>query len=140
MKWILAKEERPPERVKVLTTTKRGEVEVFRRIDNKYWNNGAVVSESYIVAWTALPEPYRKKEMTSKEAIEVLEYTEPVTIQAAKAFEMAIGALKKQIPMKPRLRTQNLCAYKCAVCGHLLEEEEYYCQNCGQYIDWEEIE
>lgn len=60
------------------------------------------------------------------------------------AYKLAIEALKKRIPMQmPGTYTD----YKCAVCGRRIrsgkgsssfKSRDYYCQRCGQMIDWEE--
>lgn len=72
------------------------------------------------------------------------------------ALEMAISALKKQEPMKPKPEpiqmhvcgtelTYDLERYKCGACDAFLlysDEEplktDRYCINCGQAIDWSE--
>ena len=57
-----------------------------------------------------------------------------------KAISMAIEALKKQIPEKPR---ETRCALMCSSCGHKITEKgckklnRLYCKKCGQAIDWE---
>lgn len=58
----------------------------------------------------------------------------------AKALDMAIEALDKQIPKKPELEGEY---YVCPVCGVYQETSEGnppYCINCGQAIGWEEEE
>ena len=56
-----------------------------------------------------------------------------------KANEMAIQALEKQIPKKPRFYAHN---YYCSVCDSLIGNNEFewkrfkYCDNCGQKLDW----
>ena len=59
------------------------------------------------------------------------------------AFDMAIDALRKRIPMKmPGTYTD----YKCAVCGRRIRsgkgsssfQRDNFCQRCGQAIDWSE--
>ena len=52
---------------------------------------------------------------------------------------MAINALEKQIPKKPRFYAHN---YYCSVCDSLVGNNEFewkrfkYCDNCGQKLDW----
>ena len=54
-----------------------------------------------------------------------------------KANEMAINALEKQIPKKPKERDcigfDTLVCPKCKMALYLYEP---YCDNCGQKIDW----
>lgn len=56
------------------------------------------------------------------------------------AFGMAIEALEKQMPKKPR---ETRCALMRANCGHKITEKgckklgRLYCKKCGQAIDWE---
>lgn len=56
------------------------------------------------------------------------------------ALDMAIEALEKQIPKKPR---ETRCALMCANCGHKITEKgckklnRNYCKKCGQRILWE---
>ena len=64
-----------------------------------------------------------------------------VTNVDAPVLEMAINALEKQIPKKPRFYAHN---YYCSVCDNLVGNNEFewqrfkYCDNCGQKIDWSE--
>lgn len=51
------------------------------------------------------------------------------------AVNMAIDALKKQIPMKPILCDDE--DLTCPTCGADVEWK-YYCEECGQKIDHEE--
>ena len=61
------------------------------------------------------------------------------------ALNMAIEALEKQIPKKP---IGKYTSYKCPVCGRRVRSGkgsssrgvDYYCQRCGQAIDWEGME
>lgn len=61
------------------------------------------------------------------------------------ALDMAIEALEKQIPKKP---IGKYTSYKCPVCGRRVRSGkgsssrgvDYYCQRCGQAIDWEGME
>lgn len=56
-----------------------------------------------------------------------------------KAMYLAINAINKQIPKKPR---ETRCALMCASCGHKITEKgckklnRSYCKKCGQKIDW----
>lgn len=57
----------------------------------------------------------------------------------------AIEALEKQIPKKPKLhRTFEVLGmtdsiYLCPSCDTMLDNEDY-CTNCGQALDWREVE
>ena len=53
------------------------------------------------------------------------------------AFEVAIKALEKQIPKKPKERDCiGFNTLVCPVCKEALYLYEPYCDNCGQKIDW----
>ena len=57
------------------------------------------------------------------------------------ALEMAINALEKQIPNKPKER--DYIGYNtlvCPVCKGALYLYEPYCDNCGQKLDWSDEE
>ena len=70
----------------------------------------------------------------------VMDSAEPII----EAFNIAIDAIKKRIPMKmPGTYTD----YKCAVCGRRIrsgkgsssfKSRDNYCQRCGQMICWDE--
>lgn len=66
-----------------------------------------------------------------------------------KANEMAIQALEKQIPKKPRKTDsykgvlKRVYAYVCPTCGNVCLEKymnerknTMFCWNCGQKLDW----
>lgn len=62
------------------------------------------------------------------------------------AYYVAISALEKQIPKKPRLSKGCNWSYRCPSCGNLLfwtdEPKNHgikyaYCPDCGQHIDWD---
>ena len=54
-----------------------------------------------------------------------------------KANEMAINALEKQIPKKPKERDCiGFNTLVCPVCKGELYLYEPYCDNCGQKLDW----
>ena len=51
------------------------------------------------------------------------------------AAEIAVEAMEKQIPKKPKM---PLDAYwVCQVCGSKVEYPYEHCKRCGQAIDWE---
>ena len=66
-----------------------------------------------------------------------------VTDVDAPALEMAINALEKQMPKKPRFYAHN---YYCSVCDNLVGNNEFewkrfkYCDVCGQKLDWSDVE
>lgn len=57
------------------------------------------------------------------------------------AMEIAVEAMRKQIPKKVRVTTSTK---RCATCGRQLSgignihPKRNYCQMCGQAINWEE--
>ena len=54
------------------------------------------------------------------------------------AAEIAVEAMRKQIPQKPKM---PLDAYwVCPVCGKKVEYPYEHCKRCGQAIDWTEGE
>lgn len=57
---------------------------------------------------------------------------------ANKAAELAINALKKQIPEKPnKTRWHGTMLNYCPDCGKGIPSESIiYCNHCGQKIDW----
>ena len=58
------------------------------------------------------------------------------------AYNMAIKALEKQIPKKPRKNYEKVNLKWCE-CGNYLGElknEQNYCKRCGQALDWGEEE
>lgn len=75
--------------------------------------------------------------MTNEQAITVLNMIEAHGDLAIKAKELAIRALRKQIPRK--------CVKKdgyfvCSICRKLVVYDDAYCCNCGKAIDWSEYE
>lgn len=59
------------------------------------------------------------------------------------ANDMAIKALEKQIPKKPKFYAHN---YHCANCATIVGNNEFkwqrflYCDKCGQKLDWSDEE
>lgn len=97
--------------------------------------------------------------MTSKEAIsrikhhmEIHKLSEPNAIYITEALNMAMQALEKHIPKKPKREPEpfpkhfdkGVYGFHCPVCGEDLLDEcsdcFNYCQNCGQAIDWSDEE
>lgn len=72
------------------------------------------------------------------------------------AYELAIKALEKQIPLKPDRPKMDRLGYtyedySCSICGHFFGYESgaketlksgyvptIYCQKCGQRLNWSE--
>ena len=56
-------------------------------------------------------------------------------------IEAAIKAIDKQIPKKPEIKDEY---YVCPICGvyqeYLTDGKPPYCVNCGQALDWQEVE
>ena len=77
--------------------------------------------------------------MTNKEAIKLLNLIQAemewdYPMDYAVAIDMAISALEKQIPKKPKM---PLDAYwVCPTCGNKVEYPYECCKRCGQAIDW----
>ena len=78
----------------------------------------------------AITELKRKAYRTTCYGNKVLEHEENL---------VAIEALEKQIPKKPRFYAHN---YYCSVCDSLVGNNEFewqrfkYCDTCGQKLDW----
>lgn len=86
--------------------------------------------------------------MTASEALLEIETTLAetdwyMTKTCKDAFDMAVEALKKQIPMEPPGTYTN---FKCPVCGRRIRSgkgsssygrRDNFCQRCGQKIDWD---
>ena len=54
------------------------------------------------------------------------------------SMEMAIEALKKQIPTKVKEYRKD--GYYCTVCKAIVYPKSHYCEYCGQAIDWSDTE
>ena len=90
--------------------------------------------------------------MTEKKAIILLSMIETQGSLSILAKEKAIEALKKQIPKKPEYEANGYAngelVYdyaRCPICGHDFEYDINdwgceYCSNCGQKLDWSDIE
>ena len=75
--------------------------------------------------------------MTESEAIKVLNMIEAHGPLPTMAKEMAINALEKQIPKKPKTDDRYVM-YICPWCNDFVKVSHNYCQNCGQKLDWSE--
>ena len=51
------------------------------------------------------------------------------------AYDVAIQALEKQIPKKPKTDDRYVM-YICPWCNDFVKVSHNYCQNCGQKLDW----
>ena len=89
--------------------------------------------------------------MTIEEAIKQLELNRPLAYtELREAIDMAIKALEKQIPKKPEFEgdgySDGHLVYDTWICPNCekryeVDYEEYdHCPNCGQKIDWSEVE
>ena len=91
--------------------------------------------------------------MTENGAINNLELNRPFAYsELQESIDIAIDALKKQIPKKPDYEGdgyadgQLVYDYaKCPICGHDFEYgindwECEYCSDCGQKLDWSDID
>lgn len=88
-------------------------------------------------------------EMTPPEAIKILDAAKAAFFGAINmAFDLAINALEKQIPIKPIELKNNkdlkigasiwragVPVYKCPNCESFISHSSRYCSNCGQAID-----
>lgn len=69
--------------------------------------------------------------MTNEEAIiDIRENIQPII--GGKSLDIAISAIKKQIPKKPS-ETDKV---RCIHCGCVVKRDERFCKNCGQALDW----
>lgn len=87
--------------------------------------------------------------MTEKEAIEIIERIrddDSLTLKAFEACTMAINALSKQIPKKPKYSPLKdgiiTTFYECPKCGcrrlgHGFNLDKCFCPECGQKLNWE---
>ena len=91
--------------------------------------------------------------MTNEEAIEMLkQWNEDLSEfddekEGIECHKLAISALKKQIPKKP---DENRYPWAiCPSCGgsvyidkvqeHIMNNENTYCEHCGQTLDWSDF-
>lgn len=95
--------------------------------------------------------------MTESEAINELHKIRPrggiIPQKRAEALDVAIQALEKQIPKKPRKTDsyrgvlKKVYAYVCPTCGNTCLEKymnerqnTMFCCDCGQKLDWSDGE
>lgn len=87
--------------------------------------------------------------MTPKEAIKILEIAKAEVewnypLDYAIAIDTAIEALEKQIPKKPISLGEDIDrdVGQCPNCKEIIDtyEDYKYCSECGQAIDWRDVE
>ena len=88
--------------------------------------------------------------MTPDEVIKTLELAKAEVewnypMDYAVAIDEAIKAVEKQIPKKPEPKEDASGEYYvCPICGvyqeYLTDGKPPYCVNCGQALDWQEVE
>lgn len=87
--------------------------------------------------------------MTPKEAIKILEIAKAEVewnypLNYAIAIDTAIEALEKQIPKKPISLGEDIDrdVGQCPNCKEIIDtyEDYKYCSDCGQAIDWRDVE
>ena len=88
--------------------------------------------------------------MNLKEVIKTLELAKAEVewnypMDYAVAIDEAIKAIDKQIPKKPEPKKDASGEYYvCPICGvyqeYLTDGKPPYCVNCGQALDWREVE
>lgn len=88
--------------------------------------------------------------MTPQEVIKTLEVAKAEVewnypMDYAVAIDEAIKAIDKQIPKKPEPKKDASGEYYvCPICGvyqeYLTDGKPPYCVNCGQALDWQEVE
>lgn len=85
--------------------------------------------------------------MTEIEAIEVIEKNRPTSgyTMLNEALDIAINALEKQIPKKPKKsqsKLRYLGTYMCPSCGGDFSGTGVasYCYHCGQRFKWNDAE
>ena len=81
--------------------------------------------------------------MTKSEAIKELHEIRPrggiIPQKRAEAIDVAINALEKQTPKKPKTN-DNYIIYICPCCNNFIKLCKNYCENCGQNLDWSDEE
>ena len=82
--------------------------------------------------------------MTESEAIELIEkdlklHSKDLSSKYKNGLRMAIQALEKQIPKKPKTDDRYVM-HICPWCNDFVKVSHNYCQNCGQKLDWSDGE
>ena len=89
--------------------------------------------------------------MTYEEAIKALKLINTSRVhpfynweEMSEVRDMAIEALEKQIPKKPKAKDDNFAmSYGiCPNCNNIVDDwnDNRFCNECGQAIDWEGME
>ena len=76
--------------------------------------------------------------MTESEAIELLISQLTFNELNREAKQMAINALEKQMPKKPRFDTYHRVGHMCPNCNNINPWGYKHCKHCGQKLDWNE--
>lgn len=83
--------------------------------------------------------------MTESEAIKILQRDLQIQLEnkalpdGIEAIQIAIQALEKQIPKKPKNRYKTRYIWDsayCPICNCGITARWVYCQCCGQKLDW----
>lgn len=70
-----------------------------------------------------------------------VEWNYPLDYQ--EAFDVAVECIEKQIPKKPKMPHKYIREWECQRCKSYfaqLNDRPRYCCECGQRIDWGEVE
>lgn len=90
-----------------------------------------------------------KSRMTPQEAIQRIKNHNEVhkrkernfAIYITEALNMGIEALEKQIPTRPLEENRYYGQGKCPNCSAVfIDKSTQYCGNCGQALDWSDLE
>lgn len=73
--------------------------------------------------------------MTNQEVIKILRHYVS-NKEHYEATELVLSALEKQTPKEPLITDNYHPYYCCPFCKHILNVDQYYCERCGQAIDW----
>lgn len=91
--------------------------------------------------------------MNNQETIEILKNERPgcgekipyTDEEKCEAYDIAISAIEKQIPMRPQktndeLQIRYTDSYRCPNCGRAFAGTGIasYCYHCGQALNWED--
>ena len=84
--------------------------------------------------------------MTESEAIKEVRFnmskiglSDKAAKRVVEARDMAIQAIEKQIPKKPKTDDRYVM-YICPRCNEFIKINKNYCMNCGQKLDWSDEE